>query len=312
MWSRYPRALCAGRVEVVEVIRGVLGAAFAQGVWPRGKEGATLVHAAASNKLGDARCVWLALEAEGEPPGAGDEEAAAAAALAATTMAVAPPPPPPHNDRGGGRDATLGGGGGRPMSVSISGAAAAGVRPLSPPPPRTRPCYTLNDYASVAGPAAAAAHAAAAVVFIPSAASVGTISAGAGTTPAMRMPGPGRPAHLHAVAAVADDRGVTPLMIAADGGAGWEGCVAALLWSTSEWLHKTARGTGTGGVGGGGGSGSGAVDRRMTNAAAAVVVQDKETQSNAAHYAAISGAAASLRLLAAAHPVHPKPLDPRP
>ena len=89
------KALSGGHVEVVETIRDVLGPRFTcrtPGGWPLGVKGATLVHSAADNSKGDARCVWLALEAEGEPPCAGDEEAAAALARAAA--AVEPPPPP--------------------------------------------------------------------------------------------------------------------------------------------------------------------------------------------------------------------------
>mgnify|MGYP002851581323 CR=1 FL=1 len=61
--------------------------------WPLGPNGYTLVHSAAANAKADPGCVWLALEATGEPPGPSDEFEAFNAAAAA--RAVQPPPPPP-------------------------------------------------------------------------------------------------------------------------------------------------------------------------------------------------------------------------
>lgn len=98
------------------------------------------------------------------------------------------------------------------------------------------------------------------------------------------------PSHIDRPAAcVADDKQVTPLMRAAGAGPGWEGCVAALLYSAA------ARG----------GRGSVAVAGRgsaLDAAAAVAALRDEESEASAAHYAAGSGAVASLRLLVSALP----------
>jgi hypothetical protein len=105
-------------------------------------------------------------------------------------------------------------------------------------------------------------------------------------------------------AAVSDEAAVTPIMLAAGAGGGWEGCVSALLWSAksrrtrgtflsiSIWAIRLTDGmfcfTLTG----------------MTenfDVAAAISLTDEESQSTAAHYAAQSGAYATLRLLATYH-----------
>ena len=71
---------------------------------------------------------------------------------------------------------------------------------------------------------------------------------------------------------------VTPIMLAAGAGGGWEGCVSALLWSAKS--RRT---------------------RENFDVAAAISLTDEESQSTAAHYAAQSGAYATLRLLATYH-----------
>ena len=74
-------ALAAGHVGVAEAIRDAMGPRFPargrQDPWPKAAGGATLAHSASDNARGDPRAVWLALEAEGEPPRAGDEACAA-------------------------------------------------------------------------------------------------------------------------------------------------------------------------------------------------------------------------------------------
>ena len=94
------KALAAGHRPVVEAIRAALGEKLfvnsslrPHDAWPLGPNGYTLVHSAAANAKADPGCVWLALEATGEPPGPSDEFEAFNAAAAA--RAVPPPPPPP-------------------------------------------------------------------------------------------------------------------------------------------------------------------------------------------------------------------------
>ena len=70
------KALAAGHRPVVEAIRAALGEKLfvnsslrPHDAWPLGPNGYTLVHSAAANAKADPGCVWLALEATGEPPG---------------------------------------------------------------------------------------------------------------------------------------------------------------------------------------------------------------------------------------------------
>jgi hypothetical protein len=93
------KALAAGHRKVVEAVRSALGTKLFIDTpnsnqhehWPLGPGGYTLAHSAAANAKGDPGCVWLALEAMGEPPSPGDELDAFQAAAAASAI---PPPPP--------------------------------------------------------------------------------------------------------------------------------------------------------------------------------------------------------------------------
>ena len=270
-------ALAAGHADVVETMRDALGSRFVwrkPGGWPRSEGGATLTHSAADNAKGDPRCVWLALEAEGEPPRATDEAAAAEAARAAA--AVASPPPPaldaPEdegedvNPDGTKRETKPNGEGGVKAAAEVTRRVGdiARASPSDAAPPLAVP--------SLASPSFAASAA----------------TTNPGTTLARgRSP---LPSHIDRPAAcVADDRQVTPLMRAAGAGPGWEGCVAALLYSAA------ARGS----------RGSVAVAGRgsaLDAAAAVAALRDEESEASAAHYAAGSGAVASLRLLVSALP----------
>lgn len=242
------RALSAGNVEVVEVIREVLGPRFiASRGWPRGSKGATLVHSAADNAKKDPRCVWLALEAEGEPPGPGDERSAANLALSAAAV-VSPPTASLYNERQVVEDADGG--------VDVGEAAGVEARDIVSTPPDFTPS------------------AASSLIAVASQKSV-------------------RPVHNRAAAAVADEEQVTPLMRAARAGPGWEGCLAALLWSVAT---RNCRDSGNRAVVRGGGK-----DFTVA-AAAAIALRDEEFEATAAHYAAGSGAVTSLRLLSDALP----------
>jgi hypothetical protein len=105
--SRLPRAstedignalhvsLARGDAEAAATIRSVLGEAFAHPPpfsstrrWPLSPlgDGGTLLHSAAENDAGDARCVWLALEAEGEAPPGGFEDTAEPATAARAAL----------------------------------------------------------------------------------------------------------------------------------------------------------------------------------------------------------------------------------
>ena len=246
------KALAAGHRPVVEAIRAALGEKLfvnsslrPHDAWPLGPNGYTLVHSAAANAKADPGCVWLALEATGEPPGPSDEFEAFNAAAAA--RAVPPPPPPPllrkstmgeddeddentkdddENTKEEKKDANTDRGGVPEPSFTPSAATTA---PLL-------------------GPLALLAH--------------GPFYAD-------------RPA-----AAVSDEAAVTPLMLAAGAGVGYEGCVSALLRSAQR------RRIGVNGF----------------DVGASISLSDEESRSTAAHYAAQSGSYATLRLLAQFHP----------
>ena len=239
------KALAAGHRPVVEAIRAALGEKLfvnsslrPHDAWPLGPNGYTLVHSAAANAKADPGCVWLALEATGEPPGPSDEFEAFNAAAAA--RAVQPPPPAAalrksttgeddeddENTKEEKKDANTDRGGVPEPSFSPSAATTA---PLL-------------------GPLALLAH--------------GPFYAD-------------RPA-----AAVSDEAAVTPLMLAAGAGVGYEGCVAALLRSAQRRR-----------IGGNG-----------FDVGASISLSDEESRSTAAHYAAQSGTYATLRLLAQYHP----------
>ena len=85
--SPWPRATWASRSDPRRDGASVPGAGR-QDPWPKAAGGATLAHSASDNARGDPRAVWLALEAEGEPPRAGDEACAAAAADASRAAAA--------------------------------------------------------------------------------------------------------------------------------------------------------------------------------------------------------------------------------
>jgi hypothetical protein len=118
-------------------------------------------------------------------------------------------------------------------------------------------------------------------------------------------------------ASVGDETGATPLMRAAGRGEGWEACVAALLRSAAVFVNDSPflrHGVGAGGVGARLFA-SGASEetkskvanatpaaRAFVGAGAAAAMRDEALKASAAHYAAGSGATASLRLLARAHP----------
>ena len=116
-------------------------------------------------------------------------------------------------------------------------------------------------------------------------------------------------------ASVGDATGTTPLMRAAGRGDGWEACVSALLRSAAVFVNDSPfLRHGVGGVGARlfESGASQEAKARVANAtpaarafagAGAVVCQrDEDARAGAAHYAAGSGAVASLRLLARAHP----------
>ena len=116
-------------------------------------------------------------------------------------------------------------------------------------------------------------------------------------------------------ASVGDATGTTPLMRAAGRGDGWETCVSALLRSAAVFVNDSPfLRHGVGGVGARlfESGASQEAKARVANAtpaarafagAGAVVCQrDEDARAGAAHYAAGSGAVASLRLLARAHP----------
>ena len=108
-------------------------------------------------------------------------------------------------------------------------------------------------------------------------------------------------------ASITDDIGVTPLMLAAGGGPGWEGCVAALLRSAAAFegdciSFGTALGVTMFDPNDPKFAKRVADSLIFKGASAAAIIRDEETTCNAAHYAAGTGAIASLRMLRAAHP----------
>jgi hypothetical protein len=194
-------AFAGGHVNVVEAVRDVLGHRFAcrtPGGWPRAPGGATFVHAAADNKAADARLVWLALEAEGEPPDAEDELAAftsAATAIAATAAARLLPPPPP------------------PPSTTPRRRRRPPEKPPPPPPSESDRVFQRTRAETLA-------------TFKPSSATTRPLTGGP-TLAIARLP------NARAACGVQDEKQVTPLMRAADAGPGWEACVSALLRSAA-------------------------------------------------------------------------------
>ena len=266
-------ALAAGHVGVAEAIRDAMGPRFPargrQDPWPKAAGGATLAHSASDNARGDPRAVWLALEAEGEPPRAGDEACAAAAADASRAAAAE------AEERA--RDARDRVGGSEPGPSRAGGVRAVGGLVVVDAPIAAR--RTLGDYARAGAYAAG--------VPTPEAFPLGAASA-ATTSPATTRRrddsrGPPPPAHDTPAAALGDDAQVTPLMRACAAGPGWEGCVAALLWSAGARGRSRPEGF-------------------QGAAASCVAVKESSASESAPHHAARTGAAASLRLLLAALP----------
>ena len=248
------KALAAGHRRVVEAIRAALGEKLfvnsslrPHDAWPLGPNGYTLVHSAAANAKADPGCVWLALEATGEPPGLGDELEAFNAAAAARTFP--PPPPPPLL-----RKSTMGEDDEEDDEDAKEEKKDADTDRGGVPEPSFTPSAATT--APLLGPLALLAH--------------GPFYAD-------------RPA-----AAVADEAAVTPLMLAAGAGPGYEGCVSALLRSAQRRrirvnVEKTQR-------------------FQNFDVGASISLSDEESRSTAAHYAAQSGAYVALRLLAQFHP----------
>ena len=128
-------SLARGDARAVETIRSVMGEAFARPPpfsstrrWPLSPlgDGGTLVHSAAENDAANARCVWLALEAEGEGPPGGFEHtaepgtAARAAAIAREPRSVGTVPPLGGTETRPHRDS-------KPRHVALGDCPAAGV-----------------------------------------------------------------------------------------------------------------------------------------------------------------------------------------
>ena len=255
------KALAAGHRKVVEAVRSALGTKLFIDTpnsnqhehWPLGPGGYTLAHSAAANAKGDPGCVWLALEAMGEPPSPGDELDAFQAAAAAS--AIPPPPPAALHRRAmkGQTKAEAGGANDVDTGVEVIDIDDEDEEDTQPAEVQAKVGDEINRFA-------------------PSAATTAPLLIG----PAWIAHGlfySDRPA-----AAVSDEAAVTPIMLAAGAGGGWEGCVSALLWSAKS--RRT---------------------RENFDVAAAISLTDEESQSTAAHYAAQSGAYATLRLLATYH-----------
>ena len=216
------KALAAGHRRVVEAIRSALGTKLFIDTpnsnqhehWPLGPGGYTLAHSAAANAKGDPGCVWLALEAMGEPPSPGDELDAFQAAAAASAI---PPPPPAALHRRAMKGETKAEAGSNDVDtgVDVIDIDDEDEEDTQPAEVQAKVGDEINRFA-------------------PSAA-----------TTAPLLVGPAWIAHglfysERPAAAVSDEVAVTPIMLAAGAGGGWEGCVSALLWSAKS---RRTRGT---------------------------------------------------------------------